>query len=156
MIPYRLIAGIALIASVLGGGAWWLHSVKTTAYDAGYAAHKAETTAAVLVQTEKVRAKEIKLNDNNRKVANDYKAENDRLRADSDITNGLLRDLQAAASSSSVTDTTTSTGIADPYPRAFVECAVAITEVDKEYQRVRGVANALQKYASEVCVNYVE
>jgi hypothetical protein len=153
---YRMIAGIALIASVLGGGVWWLHSVKKTAYDAGYAAHKAETTAAALVQTEKVRGKEAKLNDNNRKVANDYKAENDRLRADADDTKRLLYALQAAASSASVTDTSTITGVVDPYPRAFIECAVAIAEVDKEYQRVRGVANALQKYASEVCVSDVK
>jgi hypothetical protein len=156
MIPYRLIAGIALIASVLGGGAWWLHSVKTTAYDAGYAAHKAETTSAAFTQLEKVRSKESQLNDTNRKVANDYKAENDRLRADADDTKRLLYALQAAASSASVTDTSTITGVIDPYPRAFIECAVAIAEVDKEYQRVRGVANALQKYASEVCVSDVK
>jgi hypothetical protein len=156
MIPYRLIAGIALIASVLGGGAWWLHSVKTTAYDAGYAAHKAETTSAAFTQLEKVRSKESQLNDTNRKVANDYKAENDRLRADADDTKRLLYALQAAASSASVTDTSTITGVIDPYPRAFIECAVAIAEVDKEYQRVRGVANALQKYASEVCLSDVK
>jgi hypothetical protein len=68
----------------------------------------------------------------------------------------LLYALQAAASSASVTDTSTITGVIDPYPRAFIECAVAIAEVDKEYQRVRGVANALQKYASEVCVSDVK
>jgi hypothetical protein len=153
---YRWIVAIALFAAAVGGSVHWYGKQKKTAYDAGYAAHKAETTAAVLVQTEKVRGKEVKLNDNNRKVANDYKAENDRLRADADDTKRLLYALQASASSASGTDTSTITGVVDPYPRAFVECAVAIAEVDEEHQRVRGMANALQKYASEVCLSDVK
>lgn len=144
---------LGVVAVVLAAGAWGLHSMRSTAYDAGYATCDAAVTKEAFKTTEKVRAKEILLTNKNTKVTNDYKAENERLRADADDTRRLLDNLQAAANSASATDSGTSTGIADPYPRAFVECAIALTEVDKEYQRVRGVAQSLQRYASEVCVN---
>jgi hypothetical protein len=150
--PYNIAAPVVLAVAAIGGGALWVKSVKNTAYEAGYATCDAVNVKAAFVQSEKVRAKESQLNNTNRKVANDYKAENDRLRADAADAQRLLDALQAAATAASATDTSTVTGTADPYPRAFVECAVALTEVDKEYQRIRGVAQALQGYAREVCV----
>lgn len=150
---YRWLLGIALVAAVVGGSVRWYVNQKQTAYDAGYAASNAECTIAALAETEKVRAKEAVLIGKNTKVTHDYKDENDRLRAESDDTKRLLDDLQAAASSSSTPDTSTSTGVIDPYPRAFVECAVALTTLDEEHKRVRAVAQGLQRYASEVCVS---
>jgi hypothetical protein len=150
---YRWLLGIALLAAVVGGSVRWYGNQKQTAYDAGYATCDAAVTKEAFKATEKARAKEAVLIDRNQRVTNDYKAENERLRAESDDTRRLLDSLQAAASSASDTNTGSIGGIADPYPRAFVECAGALTEVDKEYQRVRGVAQSLQRYASEVCVN---
>ena len=151
--PYNMIAPAVIAVAAIGGGALWVKSVKSKAYDAGFATCDAAVTKEVFKATEKVRAKEAVLTDRNQRTTNEYKAENAKLRADADDARRLLNALQTAASSASATDTSTSTGIADPSPSAFVECAVALTEVDKEYQRVRGVAQALQGYAREVCVS---
>lgn len=150
---YRWLIAIAFLAAVVGGSVHWYGKQKKSAYDAGFAVCDAANTKSALEQSEKVRAKESVLINKNAKVNNDYKAENAKLRADADDAKRLLDSLQAAARSASAPDTSTSTGVIDPYPRAFVECAVALTEVDKEYQRVRGMAQALQGYAREVCVS---
>lgn len=153
---YRWLIAIALVAAVVGGSLRWYGNQKQAAYDAGFATCDAAVTKKAFKATEKVRAKEAVLTDRNQRATNDYKAENDRLRAESDDTKRLLDSLQAAASSASAPDTITITGVIDPYPRAFVECAVALTEVDKEYQRVRAVAQSLQGYAREVCVSDIK
>ena len=150
---YRWLIAIVLVAAVVGGSLRWYGNQKQTAYDAGFAACDAAVTKEAFKATEKVRAKEAVLTDRNQRATNDYKAENERLRADADDARRLLDNLQSAASSASATDSGTSTRVADPYPRAFVECAVALTDVDKEYQRVRAVAQGLQRYSREVCVS---
>ncbi len=153
---YRWLLGIALLAAIVGGSARWHGKQKQAAYDAGFATCDAAVTKEAFKATEKVRSKEAVLTDRNQRATNDYKAENERLRADADDARRLLYNLQAAASSASAPDTSTSTGVIDPYPRAFVECAVALTTLDEEHKRVRAVAQGLQRYAREVCVSDVK
>lgn len=153
---YRWLLGIALLAAIVGGSARWHGKQKQAAYDAGYATCDAAVAREAFTTTEKVRAKEISLTDKNTKATNDYKAENARLRAEFDDTRRLLDNLQVSASSANSPDSATSAGVIDPYPSALVECANALTEVDEEYQRVRGMAQALQRYASEVCVSDIK
>ena len=147
----RFWIGLALVAALA-----FTHGF---AYKTGRAAvrtawdkERAETTAAALVASEAARAKEKVLSVANAKVTNDYQAEKRRRAADAVVSNGRLRDLQAALSSASGTDTATVSGADDPRSRIIDECASALVSLDGYAKGVALTAIGLQGYASSVCM----
>ena len=140
----------AAFVGALALGAWRVHHVIDKG---GYDRAEAEYTAAALKASEAARAKEQELITKNQKVANDYINEKKRRAADSVISAGRLRDLQAVLSSPSGTDTTTIGGIDATYRTIIDQCSIALTELDKHDQDVAAKATALQQYISSMLLS---
>jgi hypothetical protein len=101
--------------------------------------------------SEQARAKELALNEANRRISDDLqKAKAARDAADKRVADGL-RDFNSAISSTASKDTGSTCGADDTYRTIILECGNAITALDSYARGVAEKARGLQSYA-ELCV----
>ena len=156
LLPWGKIAAVVALLVVLAGGAW---KVRHGGIVEGRAEvqmkwdkERAETTAAALVASEAARAKEQVLTTANAKVTNDYLTQKKLRAADAVAADGKLRELQAALSSPSGTDTAPLGGADDPRDTIIDQCATVVLKLDEYAKGVALKAIGLQSYASQVCM----
>lgn len=147
--PGRWLAVILFIALIYIG-----HNLdKRQAVKKAVAAVHAEHTALALAASEANRAKEKALMASAEKVRSDYakqKALNASLvRANAD----RLREYQAASAAvdrPASGDTSTTSGVDNPYRLVANQCAAALVVLDEHAQGLRAKASALQEFANSV------
>jgi hypothetical protein len=143
---WRLGLAIGLVAAL---GVWHQHD-KSQAVKQSVAVVRAEYVAAALKASEAARARESKLIAANRKVANDYQNQKTINAAAAVVTDGKLRDFEAASARVVSPDTGAASGIDDPYRAIANQCAVSLVVLDEYAASLRAKTIALQDYAASL------
>ena len=102
--------------------------------------------------SEQARAKELALNEANRRISDDLqKAKAARDAADKRVADGL-RQLASAVDSRTGEDSTATGRTDDPRDAIILQCAGVVVGLDKETRRLQEKTSALQDYAASVCM----
>lgn len=141
------------VAAALAASHAWVWRQGGEAVRADWNAEKATQAQGAFKQSERYREKEQLLQTQLGKVTNDYIAEKGRRAADAVRTADRLRDYQAALASAAATDPGAAGGAVATITRIAGECAAALGALDEGAKQYRGIAQALQDYARDVCVS---
>jgi hypothetical protein len=139
---YARLAALLAVLVLLAGIAWKIDQN-------GYKRSQAEWTAEKLATSETARLREQAAQKTIERIDRDYQIQKARAAADKRITDDRLREFAAASGD---TETSTTSGIDDPYRAIANQCADALTRLDEYAKGVAGKATALQGYTREVCL----
>ena len=102
--------------------------------------------------SEQARAKELALNEANRRISDDLqKAKAARDAADKRVADGL-RQLASAVDNRTGEDSTAASRTDDPRDAIILQCGGVVAGLDKENRRLQEKTGALQDYAASVCM----
>jgi len=148
----RLWAAIAL-AVALAASFWKGYVGGKNTIQAQWDAVELRRQAEATKFSEQARAKELALNEANRRISDDLqKAKLARDAADRRDADSLQR-LNVALGGATGKDTATAAGTDDPRDTIILQCGGVVVGLDKENRRLQEKTSALQDYAGSVCVS---